>query len=194
LHNNFIVANYAANGGCYDNDDGSSWYLEQNNFCVYGGMKSNFEGHNKRSSNNVHAFASVYGDTCLNGINQISDHYAEGYWNNTCILSKAGDKYLGLNQIDAKLAPKAVKKEDLHTYLGGNTVYAPNASAGVSWGGHTQGTIDAKKWLGYGLDQGTSIRDAAGITSAQIVELGLEVLKAPDGPPTPPWAADMTAA
>eukprot|EP01052_Picozoa_sp_SAG31_P000209 SAG31_NODE_7_length_42755_cov_130.245728_5_plen_89_part_00 len=76
----------AADGGCYDNDDGSSWYLEQNNFCVYGGMqpalpleslfpllsekflriisipgmKSNFEGHNKRSSGNVHAYASVY--------------------------------------------------------------------------------------------------------------------------------------
>ena len=40
-------------------------------------MKSNFEGHNKRSSNNVHAYASVYGDSCLNGLNQISWHYAE---------------------------------------------------------------------------------------------------------------------
>lgn len=44
LHHNWIVANYAADGGCYDNDDGSSWYLEQDNFCIYGGMKSNFEG------------------------------------------------------------------------------------------------------------------------------------------------------
>ena len=25
LHHNFIVANYAADGGCFDNDDGSSW-------------------------------------------------------------------------------------------------------------------------------------------------------------------------
>ena len=24
LHNNFIVANYAADGGCYDNDDGET--------------------------------------------------------------------------------------------------------------------------------------------------------------------------
>ena len=29
LHNNYIVANYAADGGCYDNDDGSSWYMGQ---------------------------------------------------------------------------------------------------------------------------------------------------------------------
>jgi hypothetical protein len=26
VHNNFIVANYAADGGCLDNDDGSSYY------------------------------------------------------------------------------------------------------------------------------------------------------------------------
>ena len=26
VHHNFIVANYAADGGCLDNDDGSAWY------------------------------------------------------------------------------------------------------------------------------------------------------------------------
>eukprot|EP00037_Helgoeca_nana_P023758 m.247235 g.247235 ORF g.247235 m.247235 type:complete len:121 (+) comp26445_c0_seq7:2007-2369(+) len=82
LGRNFIVANYAANGGCYDNDDGSSWYLEQDNFCVFGGMKSNFQGHNKIATGNLHAYASVYGDHCLNGLNQISDFYADGYANN----------------------------------------------------------------------------------------------------------------
>lgn len=60
-------------------------------------MKSNFEGHNKRSSNNVHAYASVYGDSCLNGLNQITWHYAEGYYNNICLLAKQGDTYLNLN-------------------------------------------------------------------------------------------------
>jgi hypothetical protein len=25
VHHNFIVANYGADGGCLDNDDGSSW-------------------------------------------------------------------------------------------------------------------------------------------------------------------------
>jgi hypothetical protein len=64
---------------------------------VFAGMKSNFEGHNKRSSNNVHAYASVYGDSCLNGLNQISWHYAEGYYNNICLLAKQGDTYLNLN-------------------------------------------------------------------------------------------------
>eukprot|EP01043_Picozoa_sp_COSAG02_P016751 COSAG02_NODE_743_length_17764_cov_9.908916_11_plen_82_part_00 len=60
-------------------------------------MKSNFEGHNKRSSGNVHAYASVYGDSCLNGLNQITWHYAEGYYNNICLLAKAKDTYLNLD-------------------------------------------------------------------------------------------------
>ena len=34
--NNFIVCNYAADGGCLDNDDGSSYYSIRSNFCVYG--------------------------------------------------------------------------------------------------------------------------------------------------------------
>merc|ERR1712014_201059 len=119
-------------GGCYDNDDGSSWYSEQNNFCIYGGMKSNFEGHNKRSSNNLHAFANVYGETCLNGINQVSEHYAEGYWNNTCILASAKDVYLSLSQLSPSKKPTP-NKDELHTYLGANIVYAPNASCRVNW-------------------------------------------------------------
>ena len=58
-------------------------------------MKPNFEGHNKRSTGNLHAFASVYGDHCLNGINQISDEFADGYANNmyTCVLAKPRDSW-----------------------------------------------------------------------------------------------------
>ena len=41
---NFIVANYAADGGCLDNDDGSSWYKIHHNFCVFGGHKGDFDG------------------------------------------------------------------------------------------------------------------------------------------------------
>jgi hypothetical protein len=33
---NFIVCNYAADGGCFDNDDGSSFYEMHHNLCVFG--------------------------------------------------------------------------------------------------------------------------------------------------------------
>ena len=61
VHNNFIVANYAADGGCLDNDDGSSYYDIHHNFCVFGGHKQNFDGHSKRGFANVYAYPSVYG-------------------------------------------------------------------------------------------------------------------------------------
>lgn len=90
---NFFVAGGGANGGALDHDDGSSFYHDHNNFFVYGGHKSDFDGvpctrseachppprwmtrslhlsltragHAKQSYNNVLAFANVYGSLCL---------------------------------------------------------------------------------------------------------------------------------
>jgi hypothetical protein len=39
LEHNFIVAGGGANGGAFDHDDGSSFYLDHDNFEVYGGHK-----------------------------------------------------------------------------------------------------------------------------------------------------------
>ena len=39
VHHNMIVANYAADGGCLDNDDGSCWYKIHDNACIFGGHK-----------------------------------------------------------------------------------------------------------------------------------------------------------
>eukprot|EP01052_Picozoa_sp_SAG31_P023506 SAG31_NODE_1943_length_6856_cov_8.165458_4_plen_232_part_00 len=101
VHNNFIVANYAADGGCLDNDDGSSYYHIHHNFCVYGGHKGDFDGNKKISSDNIHAYPSVYGTTCLNiGAQALPPAgYAEGYYNNKCILPVAGAPYLKLGGI-----------------------------------------------------------------------------------------------
>ena len=40
---NFIVAGGGANGGAFDHDDGSSFYVDHDNFEVYGGHKSDFD-------------------------------------------------------------------------------------------------------------------------------------------------------
>jgi hypothetical protein len=70
----------SADGGCLDNDDGSSYYHIHHNFCVYGGHKCDFDGNKKISSDNIHAFPSVYGTTCLNigAQNLPPEGYAEG--------------------------------------------------------------------------------------------------------------------
>ena len=119
VHNNFIVANYvshtctrlvslcswflwfiqAADGGCLDNDDGSSYYDIHHNYCVYGGHKQNFDGHSKRGFSNVYVYPQVYGDKCVDEETQgekthtSGPHglppagYAEAYTDNICILA-----------------------------------------------------------------------------------------------------------
>jgi hypothetical protein len=130
VHNNFIVANYvslsfacfetvsscssqfsrfvqAADGGCLDNDDGSSYYDIHHNYCVYGGHKQNFDGHSKRGFANVYVYPQVYGAKCVDEETQGENTgtsgphglppkgYAEAYTDNICILS-AGAPYLSV--------------------------------------------------------------------------------------------------
>lgn len=85
---NFFVSNYAADGGCVDNDDGTSYWHLDSNFCVYGGHKSDFDGHSKTSSNNLHIYPQVYGSRCIMiGAQALPPSgYAEQYANNTCVL------------------------------------------------------------------------------------------------------------
>lgn len=60
IHHNFIVSDGSADGGAIDNDDGSSWYNEHHNFCIYGGAKmGNIDGHAKVYHSNVNAYANV---------------------------------------------------------------------------------------------------------------------------------------
>ena len=142
VHHNFIVANYAADGGCLDNDDGSSYYAIHHNFCVYGGHKQNFDGHDKHASFNVYVYPQVYGVKCIdeemegedthtsgpNGLPPPS--YGESYQNNVCILPSAGDPYMisgGVLDDPATFATQLA--------LGNNTIYAPNADVSVTLSG-----------------------------------------------------------
>jgi hypothetical protein len=150
---------YAADGGCLDNDDGSSYYHIHHNFCVYGGHKCDFDGNKKISSDNIHAFPSVYGTTCLNigAQNLPPEGYAEGYYNNKCILPAAGSSYLKIGGISGPASgdngggewPSTRKPLDCLSgnkggpefvafnaglQLGNNTLYVPGGNATISCG------------------------------------------------------------
>eukprot|EP01065_Artemidia_motanka_P009904 TRINITY_DN1513_c0_g1_i3.p1 TRINITY_DN1513_c0_g1~~TRINITY_DN1513_c0_g1_i3.p1 ORF type:complete len:935 (+),score=335.66 TRINITY_DN1513_c0_g1_i3:85-2889(+) len=132
VNTNFIVANYAADGGCLDNDDGSAYYDIHHNFCMFGGHKANFDGHSKSGFNNVYVHPQVYGTKCVDeegeGLSTGTSGpyglpprgYAEQYTDNICILPSAGTPYL-------------VVAGDLHhpkefgqgLVLRNNTVYVP---------------------------------------------------------------------
>jgi len=137
VHNNFIVANYAADGGCLDNDDGSSYYDIHHNFCMYGGHKQNFDGHSKRSFGNIHVHPQVYGTKCIDEeaegwgfgtsgpLGLPPKGYAEEYTDNICILPKAGDPYLVSQGGDL---------QDRTDFVNGmvsrnNTIYIPGGDA-----------------------------------------------------------------
>ena len=87
VHHNMIVANYAADGGCLDNDDGSAWYKIHDNACLFGGHKSDFDGHSKWSFDNLHLYANVYGDRCVEIGAQVLPlpGFPDIYANNTCV-------------------------------------------------------------------------------------------------------------
>jgi hypothetical protein len=159
VHSNFIVANFAADGGCLDNDDGSSYYDIHHNVCVFGGHKSDFDGNRKLSHDNLHLYPSVYGVTCLNIGAQVlpPSGYAEGYFNNTCVLPNEGSLYLNIGGVaDGECldgSAHAIKQLADGLLLGNNTVYVPSASASISCGGKK---TTSKAFETFGIDQGTS--------------------------------------
>jgi hypothetical protein len=139
VHNNFIVANYAADGGCLDNDDGSAYYDIHHNLCMYGGHKANFDGHSKSSFNNIHVHPQVYGTKCIDeegegeSTGTSGPHglppagYAEEYTDNICILPASGDPYM-------VSAGSLSDKKDFNKglVLRNNTVYVPGGADHLS--------------------------------------------------------------
>lgn len=176
---NFIVAGGGANGGSVDNDDGSSYYWIHDNFFVYGGMKSDFDGHGEHSVGNLMAYANVYGPHCMTTMQTpyYGDQglpYANGYANNTCVLaSVSGATYLSLGQ-------RCVRDNSTGTlalWLGGNTVYAQGGAAGAMV--ECNGSLTMEQWLsqyGAALDPGSVAHDSSSLTGAQIVAWGAEKL------------------
>mmetsp|Transcript_34287 Transcript_34287/g.79254 ORF Transcript_34287/g.79254 Transcript_34287/m.79254 type:complete len:919 (-) Transcript_34287:403-3159(-) len=179
VHNNFIVANYAADGGCLDNDDGSAYYSIHHNFCVFGGHKQNFDGHDKHSSNNVYVFPQVYGVKCIDEEMEGEDTgtsgpdglppvgYGESYQNNICILPNAGDPYVysGGRFSDPDAYDAAIK-------LSNNTIYAPDASVTVTLSGDDGSFEDFQK---AGFDP-TSTVSGDMPSNEQILQWGRELL------------------
>ena len=155
IHTNFMVAGGGADGGAIDNDDGSSFYAIHDNFFAYGGHKSDFDGHAKRSYNNVMAYAYTYGSKCVGIMNlPFSDpkaFWAEGFMNNTCVLANAGDTYLDMG--DCAVTDATLPRRML---LGGNRIFAPNADVAVTCGKK----YTFAEWMSYGFDAGTTVSGA----------------------------------
>jgi hypothetical protein len=156
---NFMVAGGGANSGALDHDDGSSFYDDHHNFQVYGGHKSNFDGHSKRSVSNIMAFPLVYLPQCMRIFPALplpspGGFFAEAFVGNTCILTDASDAYLDLGPTNCTPGPGLAAQ----IVLANNSVYAPpNASASVRCGGEV---LPFAEWLQTGSETGTTLVDS----------------------------------
>lgn len=100
---------------------------------MFGGHKSDFDGHSKESTGNLHVYASVYGDKCLGISAQIlpTPGYPEVYANNTCILASAGDPCVLLGGNGGRPFPDPATFQT-QVYLANNTVYVPGGNCTAS--------------------------------------------------------------
>eukprot|EP01062_Namystynia_karyoxenos_P023974 TRINITY_DN19300_c0_g1_i1.p1 TRINITY_DN19300_c0_g1~~TRINITY_DN19300_c0_g1_i1.p1 ORF type:complete len:935 (+),score=273.61 TRINITY_DN19300_c0_g1_i1:66-2870(+) len=165
MHHNFIVANYAANGGCLDNDDGSAYYDIHDNLCMFGGHKQNFDGHSKAGFRNIYVYPHVYRPTCLNeqgqgeGIGTSGPYglppagYAEEYHDNICILQAPDDFYV--YSVGNASDPSDYRKG---VVLGNNTVYIPGGDSGDNIAVHGR-HLTLEAFQKKGLDPGSKIID-----------------------------------
>lgn len=153
---NFMVAGGGANSGALDHDDGSSFYEDHHNFQVYGGHKSNFDGHAKRSVSNLMAFPLVYLPQCMRifpalPLPSADGFFAEAFVNNTCILADAGDSYLDLGAANCTAGPGL----SAQIVLANNSIYAPPSSAAVvKCGGQV---LTFQEWLATGSETGSTL-------------------------------------
>ena len=171
------VANYGANGGCVDNDDGSSWYNLTDNFFVFGGHKSDFQGHNKRSYGNINAYPGVYGPRCvmLQALPQTGrpgmHDWDEAYRGNTCVLATEDETYLQVGgQCDT------TDKSAFTFILGDNKLYSPGAKSKVSMCGKN---FEFADWMKTELDVGTTLQDSKALTAQDIVDMGMKAIAPP---------------
>jgi len=166
LRRNFVIANYNANGGCFDNDDGSSWYDIHHNVCWFGGHKST-NGFSKRTHDNLNIFPQVYGAACAGmfGLPKptLAGTFDEGFYNNTCILEHGADGvyFKTWETFESMTPPKAPK---LPIVLWGNRLYSGGAGVTVCMGGthpisgcrnEKDEMFTMEQWLEKGLDHGT---------------------------------------
>jgi hypothetical protein len=191
LSRNFVMANYDANGGCFDNDDGSAWYDITENVCCYGGHKST-NGFGKRTFANLNIFPQVYGPACAGmfGLPRATadGEFNEGYFNNTCIVGGPSAVYFKVWEPMASLLPGGLPNASAHASANqfpvtthSNRLYG-NLSV-CAGAGHITGCDGTaahwsmEQWLALGLDPGTEVVSRTAPNAIEILELAKSVLR-----------------
>ena len=138
--------------------------------------QSDFDGHAKRSDNNLHVYSSVYGSRCVGiGAQYLPvEGFQEVYVNNTCILGEGNDEVYGIPFQDAFTHKDVTSAAEFQARFisGGNTIYIP--------GGATKGVGPFKTFQDFaasGYEVGTPSTVNPTLPSADaIIALGKALL------------------
>jgi len=175
IDHNFFICNYGSNM-CIDNDDGSSFYLNHDNFEVYGGHKCVFGGHNKFTFNSINAYSKVYEDgLCCDIEAQPPDfvpNFVDGYYNNTCIQNPILPyiSHSGCNPASPNPSTLSI------TY--NNRIYNQNAAASVLC---NDTEFMENDWQELGFDKGSKAYPLP--TDSQIISWAKLLLQMPNFSP-----------
>ena len=173
IHNNFVMSNYHSIWPL-DHDDGSCYWVDTNNFLVYGGYKNNL-GHSKTTLNNTY----IYPDAVHYNIEQFfipwpycaTDVYAtldksswgEVWANNKCVIGNPNIYYF--TSCDPEL-----DNRDLIPLTFSNEFYAPDKDIYIQCG-DKQLTLEEYQQLGF--EVGSVVHDI--VDAATIIAWGSEL-------------------
>ena len=157
--NNFLITNYHSVWPL-DHDDGSCYWVDTNNFLVYGGYKNNY-GHSKTTLNNTY----IYPDANHGNRKEIfytwpycavdahaaldSASWGEIWANNICVIGNQTIYYF----------ENCDTEQDIHglvPYTANNVFYAPSEDLDVLCGDKK---ISLQKYQSMGFDIGSVVYD-----------------------------------
>jgi hypothetical protein len=165
VHHNVFFCNYGSQA-CIDNDDGSTYFKNHNNFEIYGCHKDYFAGHNKYTYDTVLAFPTCWDRGCA-FFTEFVPGYVDGIYNVSCFMDT--DKpYLEFDGVSWSI--DNVQPQQL-PIMGNNNIYSTNnVSIKVNSNSYSLDT-----WQAKGFDKGTTSRPFPAYED--IIAMGKQVLQ-----------------
>lgn len=155
IRHNMMLANY----GCWwpiDHDDGSSYYHDEGNVLLYGGSKSFFGGHTKRTTDSLFMWPNLHGWGAA-AMQYASVANASGYdehWSNNTVVLGAGSSPRGDGYVDLQPCDLRDLDDPPVPMMSGNVVYSPAAKLTVRCG---KSDVPFATWQASGEDVGTQV-------------------------------------
>ena len=173
IHHNFVISSYHSIWPL-DHDDGSCYWIDTNNFLVYGGYKNNL-GHSKTTINNTYIYPdAVHYNTeeffipwpyCATDVYVTMDKssWGEVWANNKCVIGNP-------NIYDFTSCNPEIDDRDLVPLTYRNEFYAPNKDIYIQCGDKK---LSLEEYQAMGFDVGSVVFDV--IDTSTIIAWGTEL-------------------